>query len=345
MVTVGFFPAHPAQFWMMKALYDNAPSGVVVQWFIRDKDVTKELINSFDIQYTLVSKAQKGLIGNAIEFIGNIAKFIHISKKAKINVWLSKYGAVNISARLLKIKNISFNDDDIDIIPLIALTSYPFADKILCTNWTRMDKFLTKTTFYPSFHELFYLHPNRFIKDAKLVLKALDIEKLSPYVIVRLSSLEAHHDIKAKGISDELLNALISLLRRKHRVYISSEKELSSLYKPFQLKIEPKDLHQILAHSSACIADSQTMIAEAAVLGIPALRISSFSQKIGYLDELERRGLCKSIHPKSDGVIMAIQDLITNSETEKYNVQKRLIEETIDPIGLFWQELIQDTLI
>ncbi|PKI13058.1 hypothetical protein [Colwellia sp. 12G3] len=340
MIKVGFFPAHPSQFWMMKALYDTAPSDVEIQWFIRDKDVTKKLIDSFEIPYTLVSKAQRGIIGNAFELALNIFKFLLFSKKNKIDIWLSKYGAVNIAAWILNQPNISFNDDDADIVPLIAYTSYPFANKVLCTNWTRMVKFESKAVFYPSFHELFYLHPNRFTKDLNKVLSNLNMRELQPYVIIRLSSLEAHHDVTAEGISADLLRTIIKMIGNEYQVYISSEKDISPEFSRYQLKIEAGDMHHILAFSNACIADSQTMIAEAAILGIPSLRISTFSKKIGYLQELERRGLCQSILPNSDSIFEAVGSLMNSSIEEIEGKKIQLLSETIDPVPFFWEEIL-----
>jgi len=340
MINVGFFPAHPSQFWMMKALYDNVPVEVKIEWYIRDKDVTKDLIESFDIPYTLVSKAQKGLIGNAVEIAKNIFKFLWFSKRNNVDIWLSKYGAVNIASWLLRIKNISFNDDDADIVPLIAYTSYPFASKVLCTNWTRMENFESNAIFYPSFHELFYLHPKRFTKDRIKVLAFLNVKELEPYVIIRLSSLEAHHDINAKGISEELLGEIIKNLESDYQVYISSEKQLPPAFSRYKLRIDPKGMHQCLAFASACIADSQTMIAEAAVLGVPSLRISSFTNKIGYLQELERRGLCRSISPNNNNILKVVEELMNNSSIEIEKNRKLFISETIDPVSFFWREII-----
>ena len=48
-------------------------------------------------------------------------------------------------------------------------------------------------------------------------------------------------------------------------------------------------LHHALAFAHMYIGDSQTMAAEAAVLGTPSIRFNDFVGKIGYLEELERR--------------------------------------------------------
>jgi len=45
----------------------------------------------------------------------------------------------------------------------------------------------------------------------------------------------------------------------------------------------------VMAFSKMIICDSQTMAAEAMVLGVPSVRINTFVNKISYLDELENK--------------------------------------------------------
>jgi len=46
-------------------------------------------------------------------------------------------------------------------------------------------------------------------------------------------------------------------------------------------------MHHIMAFANIFIGDSQTMAAEAGVLGVPFIRYNDFVGKIGYLNELE----------------------------------------------------------
>ena len=49
----------------------------------------------------------------------------------------------------------------------------------------------------------------------------------------------------------------------------------------------PLDMHHVMAFASLYIGDSQTMAAEAGVLGVPFVRFNDFVGRIGYLRELE----------------------------------------------------------
>ena len=46
-------------------------------------------------------------------------------------------------------------------------------------------------------------------------------------------------------------------------------------------------MHHVIAFASLYIGDSQTMAAEAGVLGTPFVRFNAFVGRLGYLDELE----------------------------------------------------------
>lgn len=46
-------------------------------------------------------------------------------------------------------------------------------------------------------------------------------------------------------------------------------------------------IHHAMAFAKMYIGDSQTMAAEAAVLGTPSIRFNDFVGEIGYLEELE----------------------------------------------------------
>lgn len=340
MKTVGFYPAHPSQVWIMKALADAVPEGISVKWYARDKDVSLGLMRELNIDFTLMSVASSGILGNGFELISNIPKFISATRRDGIDLWLSKYGAVNFSAWILGKKSISFNDDDADVVPFIAHSSYLFADKVLCTEWTRMGQYERKARRYRSFHELFYLHPERF-KPLKNNLGLFTDSK--PYVLIRLSSLKAHHDVNEKGMADSALKKAIQMLEPRYSVFISSEKALKPEFEPYRLMIPVSKIHHCLAEASLVIGDSQTMVAEAAVLGVPAIRISSFVGRLSYIEELGRRGLCHSLRPENiDELPELINSVLELPKEEISQGQVRLIEEMEDPVEFFWNEIKQE---
>lgn len=53
------------------------------------------------------------------------------------------------------------------------------------------------------------------------------------------------------------------------------------------MAITPADIHHVMAFAQLFIGDSQTMAAEAGVLGVPFVRFNDFTGRISYLNELE----------------------------------------------------------
>ena len=58
-------------------------------------------------------------------------------------------------------------------------------------------------------------------------------------------------------------------------------------FEKYRIKINPLDMHHVMAYAALYIGDSQTMAAEAGVLGVPFVRFNDFVGRIGYLRELE----------------------------------------------------------
>ena len=140
--------------------------------------------------------------------------------------------------------------------------------------------------------ELAYLHPNHFTPDPKIVSGyglpvTEDGKVLSPFFIMRFASLNAHHDSGIKGINTEIAQRLIDILAPHGTIYITSERPLEPQFEQYRIRINPLDMHHVMAFASLYIGDSQTMAAEAGVLGVPFVRFNDFVGRIGYLRELE----------------------------------------------------------
>jgi predicted glycosyltransferase len=189
--------------------------------------------------------------------------------------------------KLLNIPRLFFNEDDVEAVPLVGKMAYPFAKHIITPDVCSTGKWEKKTVHYPGYHELAYLHPHYFTPDPTKIKKILNNSK--PYFIIRFSRLKAYHDKGKKGISDDLARQMIEILKPHGNIYITSERELPGELNPYYLRINPLDMHHALYYAEMVIGDSQTMTAEAAVLGTPALRFNDFVGKLGYLEELEHR--------------------------------------------------------
>ena len=104
---------------------------------------------------------------------------------------------------------------------------------------------------------------------------------------MRFASLNAHHDLGIHGMSKEITQRLIEIMEHFGTIYITSERPLEPQFEKYRIKINPLDMHHVMAFASLYIGDSQTMAAEAGVLGVPFVRFNDFVGRIGYLRELE----------------------------------------------------------
>lgn len=334
---IALYPSHPSQLWMLKPVADELAKDNDVVWFLRDKDVTLELADSMGIKYTTLSVASTGLIGNGLEMAVNFLRCIRHTLGEKIDVWVTKYGAGNLAARLCLRKSLAFNDDDVEIVPLIAATSYTFANAVLVPSITRMGRYEKKALRYEGRHELFYLHPNRFMPDSS-IYELLGIPGEQRFAIVRLSALKAHHDIGVRGISARLLRDVIAICGDKIRIFITSEAPIDGEFEEYRLPIPALRIFDALYFAEFLVADSQTMSAEAATLGTASFRISDFVGKLSSLDELERYELSFGFKPDDyKRAAKSISDAVRdpNFKAETRRKLAKYLDDKIDPVPWF----------
>jgi len=136
--------------------------------------------------------------------------------------------------------------------------------------------------------------------------------------------------------------------------YITSERPLESQFEKYRIKINPLDMHHVMAFASLYIGDSQTMAAEAGVLGVPFVRFNDFVGRIGYLRELEDKyelgyGIHASVLPadspirRNDGSVQPsgvdalykrVEALVNMDAAERRKVwaerQKQMLADKVD---------------
>jgi predicted glycosyltransferase len=151
---------------------------------------------------------------------------------------------------------------------------------------------------YPGYKQGAYLHPDHFTPDAG-IKQELGVDEDERFFIVRFVAMNASHDKGETGMSYGAKREVIERLQKRGRVFLSCEGETPAEWEPLRFKLPPHRLHHALAFAHLIVGDSQTMAAEAAVLGTPAVRASTFVGRISYLQELEHRyGLTWGFHPR-----------------------------------------------
>ncbi|HPX59360.1 MAG TPA: DUF354 domain-containing protein [Bacteroidales bacterium] len=241
--------------------------GHSVLFTCRDKEFEIELLKNHQFTYKNFGNKYKSIIG---KFWG-LLKFTWMEWKTalsfKPDVFIS-HGSIcaSYAAFLTRKPHISLEDTfNFEQIRLYL----PFTKVVLTGNYKHPLQ-SKKIISYAGYHELAYLHPNRFCADTS-VLQELGVLPEEKYVILRFVSWNASHDIGHKGISYDNKLKAIKAFSNYAKVFISSEAELSEELKSYQMPILPEHMHHAIAFASLLWGESSTMSEEAAMLGVPSL--------------------------------------------------------------------------
>jgi predicted glycosyltransferase len=240
---------------------------------------------------------------------------------------------------LLGIPSLIFCEDDHDVVPWFARLAYPLATGIVSPHVTTLGVWERKRRGYSGYQKLAYLHPARFTADRSKVRHLGD-----RYFLLRLVSLTAHHDVGAVGVASALVRNLVSELSMHGKVYISSERALPPEFQEYALPCPATDIHHALAFAQAYLGDSQSMAVEAAVLGVPGIRLSSFVGRISVLEELEHRyRLTVGCKPDDATAAIAILRSWIDDPGIQATFQERrceMLRDKIDVTSFFVDEIV-----
>jgi predicted glycosyltransferase len=332
---------HPAQYHLFKRTYTSLLTrGHTVFFVIKDKDILAELMNNEGVHYHKLLKKRIGntkatiLIKGFIDIINQGLVLLKFVKKYKPDVMFGTDYSITHVGKITGVPSIVFNEDDFNINKFFCRLSYPWASCIVSPTVCDVGKYSFKKINYDGYQKLAYLHPNIFTPDRAIVRKYADDNK--SYFLIRLVNFSAGHDIEMKhgGISENVLEKLIAILEKHGNVFISSESKISDRFLNYRLQINKKDIHHLMAYASLIIADSQSMIVEASVLGTPSIRFNSFVGKISVLEELQNRYelTCGISNDRQDLLFDTINTILNTNELKSKHLSKRqeMLSDKID---------------
>ena len=292
---------HPAHVHFYRNFISRINSGNEVYVTARDKEVTFSLLNNYGISYLSRGGGGRTLfekftyLFKAVRFILSIVRKNNIDLLTGIN---NPY--VSIAGFLCGKPSVVFNDTE--HARLTSNIVKLFSSAMLTPNCYHRNE--GKKQFrYDGFHELAYLHPDHFKPDPS-ICDVLGLVKDEEYIILRFVSWEASHDVGHRGLSIEMKRKLVKELSKYGRVFISSEGELPEDLKQYQIKIPPEKMHDVLAFSNLYIGESPTMTTESALLGTPAICVSSWACDCGNFVDLKRYKLIECYKPEDEEVAL-----------------------------------------
>lgn len=326
---------HPAHYHLFKhAIAAWQRNGHTVHVLSRNKDVLEALLERSGLPYTNVEPPVRrgGRLGTAAALAVRWGRTLGKAYRFRPDVLVGCPIEAAHAAWLLSIPSCFLFEDDLEAIPQWAWLASPFARVLLCPASCSAWHWKHKTITYPGYHELAYLGPGYFTPDRRRVASILP--EGERHFILRFSRLGAYHDKGKTGITTEVAARLIALLEPHGTVYITSEREIEPQFERYRIAIDPADMHHALYFADLYIGDSQTMAAEAAVLGTPSVRFNDFVGKLGYLEELEHRyGLTFGIRTGDPEKLYArVAELLATPalKAEWAERRQRMLAETTD---------------
>ncbi len=280
---------HPAHFHLLKNSIENLiKKGYHVRISIKEKDILEKLVKDYD--YTKISEGyrSKSVFRILKSLILRDMKLHRIVREFKPDLMIGTSPEIGHVSLLTGVPSVFLGEDDVNLsltMYLGAITCYPFFNTILSPEGVNNSIWKRKTIFYRGYQKLAYLHPDVFVPDRQRVL----LPENENIYIIRLSNLNAYHDIDGSGLTDEILQKIIPILEDNGNILISSERNVPDKFKKYIFSGNLQDFHHYIYFADLLVGDSQSMAVEASVLGTPNIRFNNFVGKISILEELENK--------------------------------------------------------
>ena len=283
----------------------------------RDKDVTLQLMHAYQIEFINRGKGGQNLWGKLWYGIKTNWLLFHIAKNFRPDIFLSFASpyAAQVS-KLMGKPHIAFTDTE--HAKLGNLAFLPFTHSVI-TPEAFQKNFGEKHIKFNGFMELAYLS-KKYFQAKSDVLKQLSLDTNDKYVIIRLVSWSASHDIGHKGFTHSALLRLIHNIKKYAEVRITAEGEIPPDLQQYVMpSVHPSDMHHVLANATLFIGEGATMASECAVLGTPCIYVNTLS--CGYIEEQEEHNLLVRLLD-IDVIISETERILQNNAAKKEQIMR-----------------------
>jgi len=325
-----FDVTHPAHVHLFKnAIAELSADGAAVRVVSREKEVTTDLLDAYGIEHTPLSSKGERKVSLAAEWARREVRTFQVARSFDPDVVVSHLSPSAVhAARLVGAESVVFNDQEHpNTVPRLTApltTAY-------CTPRSYGADRGSVHRRYDGFHELAYLHPNRFTPD-RSALRDHGVDTEEPYALLRFVSMGAHHDVGERGIPPATQAEIVETLSAFGEVYVSTEAPLPDSLSANRLPVPPESMHDLLAEASLCVTDSATMAMEAAVLGTPTVRSNSIGAggEFGTLSAVASYDLIEQV--PATGVVVAARRLANDPDAATRWAERRqeLLDDTVD---------------
>ena len=331
-----FDVGHPAHVHLYRnAMNELIDKGDEIKIIAREREITYYLLDRYGFEYTKFPQISKS-ITNPMGIMRGVNKLLKISKEFKPDLFVGS-GSIFPAyvGALINKPNIVFGDTPTKKYTIYYITAYlisaPFIDSV-CTPTALIWK-PTRNVRYHGYHELAYLHPNRFKPDPA-VLDIAGLSKNDRFIVVRFSAWDAVHDIGQNRIFESMEERLkfLKVLEKYGRVIITSETPLIKSFEKYKLPIPPEKLLSLLYYSSMYVGEGATLASEAGILGVPWIWIRG-NESRDYLTEQEKKyglGFNISTYNKALNKVEELFENYSNLRKEWQKRKRKLLNDKID---------------
>jgi len=331
---------HPAEVHYFKNLISGlSEKNHSVAVFARDKEVTFDLLNEYNIPFIDKGKGGTGFFDRIVYAVKSLKVISAKMRSFKPDLCISHASPyLALAAARYKVPHVMFNDTE-----RAALFKF-------VVSWCKPavyspDAFLRKDIpglkLLPSYMELAYLHPDIFKPDNS-------VKKITgdTYILLRFVANKATHDIGINHLDPAYKRGLVNSFSHYGNVWISSEGPLPGDLERYRLTLPPGKMHDVIAHASLLVGDSATMSTEAAVLGVPSVFIND--NRWGYIKELDQKfGLVHHFKNNEAGRKQALDksiSILDTSNREPYvSAREHLLREKKNMTTIM-EEIIEKTV-
>lgn len=330
-----FHAGHPAHVHLLRnAIKKLRDKGYEVLITVIEKDVSIRLLDSYELPYTIIGQNVVGLankILNSARIEKNLYGFIR-EHRPHILVGVGSPYLAHVGF-ITGIPYLNFGDTEMS---KFDWTWTPFAS-VMIRPAAYKKEIGNREIRYDGYHEIAYLHPAYFTPDPS-VYADLGLSKGDPYIILRLISSTASHDIGFQGIAKNTEDDIIKKLSEYGHIFITSERKLGNILEKYRVAAAPEKMHSILHYANLYFGDGGKSATEAAILGTPSIHIESApdgspsGETSGVFMELRNRyDLLYFYAKQQQGLEKAIELLDDNSSKRKW-LEKRdiLFKEKIN---------------
>lgn len=319
---------HPAHVHLFRhAIAELERDGHEVHVLAREKGIALRLLDHYDVDHTVLARPAASLrelaVRQAQYEVGMLRHARRIDPDVMVGV--GEPGVAHVSS-LLGCTGIVFTDTEHATLQN-ALT-FPFAD-VVCTPSCYRDDVGAKQIRYPGYHELAYLHPNRFAPRPD-VFDDIWLSRDDSFVILRMSAWRAAHDIGDSGI-EEVTDVIRRLEDAGAEVVVTSEPDLPPALDRHAADVPIHRMHDLLSYADLFVGEGATMAAESAVLGTPAIFVST--SRRGYTDELgDRYGLVSTFSgaDRQEAAVARAEAILEDDDATWRERRQQLLTDKID---------------